>query len=1695
MIYIYIILLISLFSYKGISQEITSGEAPINKDYINYINDPSGNSGYIPAPVTVNFKNNYSLYKSDNDLPAVYDLRTLGFVSSVKDQLTCNSCWAFAVMGAIESSWLKKGFGEYDLSESNLKNCHNFDRGACDAGNIYMAGAYLSRGNGPVSELSDPYKGTDAMNCISNLRPVSLITELKLLPKDPIIIKENIIKYGALYTNFRTEPQYYNFSDNTYYYSGTSSANHCVTLVGWDDNKVTAGGTGAWIIKNSWGSDWAENGYFYISYNDTKVLTENAVIPGKTDFVPGSKVYSYDKYGWLASIAGTTSSGNTGYGVVKYTTTEDQFITKVGTYINTAGTNLEIEVYDNFDGSQFGNLLGAVTNLVCEFPGYYAFDLPEKIKLNTGTDFFVKVKYLTPNYYYPIPVEKVVSGFAGNATIEEGKCWRSQNGKSWFALGANTDYKFDLCIKVYAEPQEVIEYAIADFNLSNDTICAGDSLFFTNKSSFSDTYKWYINNVEYSTNENFSYKFNSSGTYKIKLSASNKKYSDFIEKNVLVLVSPNANMTPTGEKTICEGDIVALNVPSQTGVYYQWRRNGNIIFGLYNNTINVKDNGIYSVIVTHPNGCFKISDSLKLETKPAPKAYTGKDTSICAGNFINLGKEETEGNSYLWNSEPVGFSSDKSNPIVKPTITTTYTLTETILNSGCNKSNSVIITVNSAPNAIINPVGNKNICEGENILIKTNYQPSAIYQWKLDGKDIENATNTSYIAAQTGNYTVLVSVQGNCNTLSDTMKLTVNPLPVVNIINDTTICAGNKINLGKEKITGILYEWNSEPDGFISDEANPLAEPITTTTYTLTESYTNTGCRNTNTVIITVNPTPDAIISPVGQVNICKGEEILINAEKQPDLNYQWFQNGNIIPAATASVYKAVDSGTYNLLVKSPQNCSKLSDTLQLVVNPLPEAKTAKDTTICAGTKLQLGADKIEGNNYEWKSSPSGFISNESNPIAEPSNTTTYTLTETNINTGCKNTNSFTITVNAIPQLTLIKPNKTIFCQGEEVMLKVTSNIEDLTYQWLKNDIIINNSDLDSLKISETGEYSVKISDENYCYNTSEKILISINNLPSLSGKMLIDNQPVSKGIVELYSSNQDSSNFIKSIEINTNGIYNFNNVNIGTYIIFAKPDKISYPASVYTYYPNKNFWNDAIIISINNCEIAQFENLNINVNKTTEPEQGQIKISGYINQTTNNLFKNDDIKPIAGMNVKLQDYNKQTLIKEILTNKDGYYEFNNLPKNIYTILLDIPGFNLEESHLIDAKNSNSTNYSNINYIVDNDSNLIKKIITGYKIEGKLHYNSTSMPSISDTKLNLKDNENNIITTTTTDANGKYLFTEIQPGKYYIETEINKTWGGVDPVDALIINRKYLNLFSFTDKMKENAADVNIDKIINPIDALMINRRYLKLLKAFKAGDWLYQKDLIDVTNSDINYNIKAICFGDANGSYKLSKSNKCNIKISEIHNLIYQPKELINIPVYINNSSEIAAFGLSISYDINKIKINSIESKLEGLLYNILDNEIRIAWTGTDKNSLISGQEIFSINCQILNSNNLTWTINSESVFADINGEIINNAELLIPKIILANILLNENSLINAFNIYPNPIIDYFNIEFNLNQPSDVKIYIVNTLGQIVKTIFNSHLDKGKHTINSNNKSLDKGYYLIKTEINNIQITKSIIL
>jgi len=196
------------------------------------------------------------------DLPLEFDWRDYDVVTSVKDQKQCGSCVSFALSKAFEGAMaVQLGVFDMNVAEQEILSCRKGDAYGCNGAQMTAAGYLVSKGIG--AETDFPYVAR-AVSCkkIPNIGKASsyllLGTSARRPAKDEI--KAALMKYGPMFITVQAGGS--GWSGRTGKVTSckrTSSANHAVTLIGWDKT--------GWIIRNSWGASWGAKGDSWIGYN------------------------------------------------------------------------------------------------------------------------------------------------------------------------------------------------------------------------------------------------------------------------------------------------------------------------------------------------------------------------------------------------------------------------------------------------------------------------------------------------------------------------------------------------------------------------------------------------------------------------------------------------------------------------------------------------------------------------------------------------------------------------------------------------------------------------------------------------------------------------------------------------------------------------------------------------------------------------------------------------------------------------------------------------------------------------------------------------------------------------------------------------------------------------------------------------------------------------------------------------------------------------------------------------------------------------------------------------------------------------------------------------------------------------------------------------------------------------------------
>ncbi|KAJ4847029.1 hypothetical protein Tsubulata_039341 [Turnera subulata] len=211
-----------------------------------------------------------------NDLPTDFDWRDHGAVTKVKDQGSCGSCWSFSTTGALEGAHFLATGELVSLSEQQFVDCdHECDpeeRGACDdgcnGGLMNNAFEYALKSGGVVREEDYPYTGRDGPTCkFDKSKVAASVSNFSVVSTDEDQIAANLVKHGPLSVAINAVFMQTYIGGVSCPYICSKHQDHGVLLVGYGSAgyaPIRLKEKPFWIIKNSWGENWGENGYYKI---------------------------------------------------------------------------------------------------------------------------------------------------------------------------------------------------------------------------------------------------------------------------------------------------------------------------------------------------------------------------------------------------------------------------------------------------------------------------------------------------------------------------------------------------------------------------------------------------------------------------------------------------------------------------------------------------------------------------------------------------------------------------------------------------------------------------------------------------------------------------------------------------------------------------------------------------------------------------------------------------------------------------------------------------------------------------------------------------------------------------------------------------------------------------------------------------------------------------------------------------------------------------------------------------------------------------------------------------------------------------------------------------------------------------------------------------------------------------------------
>ncbi|MFM2135233.1 MAG: hypothetical protein RL021_633 [Bacteroidota bacterium] len=525
---------------------------------------------------------------------------------------------------------------------------------------------------------------------------------------------------------------------------------------------------------------------------------------------------------------------------------------------------------------------------------------------------------------------------------------------------------------VYVNPLPEVSFNVQD-------LCNGSTAVFTNLSTVSmgniTGYHWDFGDGDTSNAINPSHQYTATGAMTVTLTVTTSGgCTSTLQRTINVYPNPVAAvtggsacngvaLTPGNGSSIASGMI--------TGYYWNF---GDGFTSVQQNPSHVyaaPGNYTMTLTVVSADGC---SDTATATTTvyPNPIANAGPDRNICPGGSIAL--SATGGSTYYWLPSNISGASFS----VTPASTTTYTVIVTD-NHGCIASD--VMTVNVSNRPIVRATGTTSICAGQTAVLTGS--GSGTLSWNPGGM----TTGTVTVQPSTTTDYVLTVTDLNGCTANDTIRVQVNPSPVLAVSPNQAVCYGSSVTLYASG--AFNYAWS--PIG--SNGPAVSLTPTVTGTYTVVGTSLQ-GCTSTATVNVTVNQAPQVSLMPAFY---CQGHTAVLDAGN-PGSSYLW-SNGQTTQSINVST-----SGNYSVVVTGPNGCPATASTTVIEGGNLQALPSAE--VICSGASTVLNAGN-PGSSYLWSNGAT-------TQTITASNAGTYSVTITDA-FGCSATINHLVSVNPLP--------------------------------------------------------------------------------------------------------------------------------------------------------------------------------------------------------------------------------------------------------------------------------------------------------------------------------------------------------------------------------------------------------------------------------------------------------------------------------------------------------------------------------------------------------------------------------------------------------------------------------------------------------------------------------------------------------
>ena len=492
-----------------------------------------------------------------------------------------------------------------------------------------------------------------------------------------------------------------------------------------------------------------------------------------------------------------------------------------------------------------------------------------------------------------------------------------------------------------------------------------------------------------------------------------------------VFVKPLPQLSTTSA-TVCAGDSALLTVSGAST--YSWSPNTSLHLNAAGDSAKSGSNVSATYTVTGMIASCASSETVSVTIGiPSSIQLTASANPVCFGHSDTL--KASGGNSYTW-TPGAGISSSSGSTALTNTLSTTvsYTVHGSL---GTCSLNPAVITITVTPIPQLHLSHDTGICFGTSASL--NVQGASSYSW-TPSAGLSSTTSGTLTASPAASQTYVVTgTTGNCSA-SDTVKLTIMPLPSFTLNGSANICAAQQtatLTASNGGLGALNYTWT--PSSAITGSNTGYtvsATPLSNTQYTVYVSDSN-GCWQTDTISVGVYPVPQVQSS---DTLTCVGNSVILQASGAS--TYSWVPAVNLNASSGSSlIFTSMSSAifTYTIQGEDMHGCRGETQ-MSVTVNDLPVI-SANSATICLGQTANLQASGA--GSYSW--TPSTYLNtgNGAGVLSNPllAGIIDYTVTGIDSN-HCSNKTDVHVTTFALPQINA--GSDQIICRGDSIGLQVS---------------------------------------------------------------------------------------------------------------------------------------------------------------------------------------------------------------------------------------------------------------------------------------------------------------------------------------------------------------------------------------------------------------------------------------------------------------------------------------------------------------------------------------------------------------------------------------------------------------------------------------------------------------------------------